>query len=299
MKIRHALALALVGCCLMLRTGDAASASTSSAAPSYQITVVGCWSKVDETYGFSSVESFVQYVREIHSSGGAPSVSYWLAGHTSKLDNIGPYVRISGTFTPNDGGNVPFGTIKVEAVTELSVPDATLIPSISQTSNWRKYDESANGVAYFLPNAFPRTTPCCLLRGPSFVGHAKATMLAGFEIPNDAWGASDFAGGSFAIYVTPEITNPGDCYKFGQSDPDDEVSSESINDVRYAHLRQLDGPPEETDYYHAFENGRCYEIAVDLDFYRMGDMDLGCEFSTMDPDSLTKLLLRRISFFKP
>ena len=261
--------------------------------------VVGCWSKVDESYGLSSVKSFAEYVRQVHSSGGAPSDFYRLAGDTSKLDNIGPYVRISGTFTPNDKGNVPDGTIKIETVTELSVPDATLNRSIGRTSSWRKYKDSANGVAYSLPDAFPRTEGCCLLQGPNFVGHTKAATLAGFLIPNDAWGFSNFAGGSFAIYVIPEITNAANCYKFGQTDPDDEVSSESIHGVRYSHLLQSSIPPEEIDFYHAFENGRCYEIAIGFDFYRMGDFDLGCAFTDMDPKSLIKLVLPQISFFKP
>jgi hypothetical protein len=275
-NLRHAAALALVGCCLMLRAGNAAGASTSSAAASDQITVVGCWSKVDESYGLSSVKSFTEYVREVHSQGGAPSDFYRLAGETSKLDNIGPYVRISGTFTPDDKGNVPDGTIKIGTVTELSVPDATLNRSIGRTSSWRKFRDSANGVAYSLPAAFPRITEqCCLLQGPNFVGNTKAATLAGFLIPNDAWGFSKFAGGSFAIYVTPELTNAANCYKFGQSDPDDEVSSESIHGVRYSHLLQSSIPPEEIDFYHAFENGRCYEIAIGFDFYRMGDFDLG------------------------
>jgi hypothetical protein len=298
MNLRGAAAIVLAGCCLMLRTGDAAGASKSRAAASDRITVVGCWSKVDESYGLSAVKSFAEYVREVHSSGGAPSDFYSLTGKTSRLDDLGPYVRISGTFLPGKG-NDQDGTIKVETVTELSGGDGALNSSISRTSSWRKYRDSANGVAYSLPDAFARTTPCCLLQGPNFVGHTKAATVAGFEIPNDTWGASDFAGGSVAIYVTPEITNAANCYKFGQSDPDDEVSSESIHGVRYAHLLQLDGPPEEYDFYHAFENGRCYEIGFDFAFYRMGSFDVGCAFAGMDPKSLTKLVLPRISFFKP
>ena len=298
MSLRHVAALGLVGCCLMLGTGNAGGASKSRAAASDQITVVGCLSKVDESYGLSGVKSFAEYVRQVHSQGGAPSEFYYrLIGDTSRLDDLGPYVRISGTLVPGKG-NDPDGTIKVKTVTELSVPDATLKPSVGRTSSWRKYRDSANGVAYSLPDAFPRIELCCPLQEPNFVGHTKAATLAGFEIPNDAWGASDFAGGSFAIYVTPEITNAANCYKFGQSDPDDEVSSESIQGVRYSHLVQLDGPPEEYDFYHAFENGRCYEIAIDFAYYRMGSIDVGCAFAVMDPKSLTKLVLPRISFFK-
>jgi hypothetical protein len=299
MNLRHAAAVALVGWCLMLCAGDAAGASGSRAAASDQITVVGCWSKGGESYGISYVKSFTEYVREVHSHGGAPSDFYRLTGDTSRLDDLGPYVRISGTFTPNGKGNVPVGTIKVETVTELSVPDGTLTPSIIRTSSWRKYRDSANGVAYSLPDAFSRTEGCCLLQGPNFVEHTKAATLAGFLIPKDAWGASNFAGGSVAIYVTPGITNAANCYKFGQSGPDDEVSSESIHGVRYSHMLQSSIPPEEIDYYHAFENGRCYEIAIGFDFYRMGDFDVGCAFAGMDPSSLIKLVLPRISFFKP
>ena len=296
MNLRHAAALAVVGWYLMVQAGIASSASTSSAAASDRITVVGCWSKVDESYGLSGVKSFTEYVREVHSSGGAPSDFYSLTGDTSRLDDLGPYVRISGTFLPGKG-NDPDGTIKVETVKELSVPDATLTPSIGRTSSWRKYRDSANGVAYSLPDAFPRTES--LLQEPHFVGHTKVATLAGFQIPNDAWGASDFAGGSFAIYVTSEIANAANCDKFGQSDPDDEVSSESIHGVEYSHLLQSSIPPEEIDYYHTFENGRCYEIAMNFDFYGTGDFDLGCAFTAMDPKSLTKLVLPRISFFRP
>ncbi|WP_422298721.1 hypothetical protein [Candidatus Binatus sp.] len=299
MNLRHAAALALVGWYLIVQPGDASSASTSNAPASDQITVVGCWSKVDESYGLSGVESFTQYVREVHSRGGAPSNDYRLAGDTSKLDNLGPLVRISGTFLPNGMGKHPVGTIKVETVTELSAGDATLNPSIGRTSSWRKYRDSANGVAYSLPDAFPRTDLCCPPQGPNFVGHTNTATLAGFLVPNDSWGASDFAAGSFAIYVTPEITNAADCYKFGQSYPDDKVSSESISGVRYSHLLQSGIPPEEIDLYHAFENGRCYEIAMDFTFYRMGGFDLGCAFSAVDPNSLIKLVLPQISFYKP
>jgi len=298
MNLRHAAALMLVGCCLMLGTGNAGGESKSRAAASDRITVVGCWSKVDESYGLSYVKSFAEYVREVHSKGGAPSDFYRLIGDTSRLDDLGPYVRISGILLPGKG-NDQDSTIKVETVTELSGGDGALNPSISRTSSWRKYRDSANGVAYSLPDAFARTEGCCLLQGPNFIGHTKAATVAGFEIPNDTWGASDFAGGSVAIYVTPGLTNAANCYKFGQSGPDDEASSESIHGVRYSHLLQSSIPPEEIDYYHAFENGRCYEIAIGFGFYRTGDFDVGCAFTGIDPKSLSKLVLPRISFFKP
>jgi hypothetical protein len=288
MKLRQIAAVVLLGWGLVGWLGSAFSASAAGD----RITVVGCWSKVDQSYGLSAVKSFAEFVREFHSRGGAPSDSYSLTGDTSKLDDLGPFVRISGTLWPRD-------TIKVETVKELSVPDATLTASIGRTSSWRKYRDAANGVVYSLPEEFPRAGQCCLLQGPNFAGHVKTATLAGFLIPNDAWGASNFAGGSVAIYVTSEITSAAKCYKFGQSDPDDEVSSESIHGVRYSHLHQLDGPPEEFDFYHAFENGRCYEVAMDFAFYKVGAIELGCAISGMDPNSLIKLVLPRISFFKP
>ncbi len=259
MNLRHAAALALVGWYLIVQSGNASSASTPSTPPSHRITLVGCWGGGGESYGLSAVESLSEYFREVHSRGGASADTYRLTGDISRLDHLGPYVRISGTLQPDDKGNDRVRTIKVESVTVLSVPDATLNRSISRTSSRRKYRDSANGVAYSPPDAFPRTSSCCRLRGPNFAGHTNAATLAGFEIPNDAWGPSVFAGGTFAIYVAPEITNAANCYKFGQSYPDDQLLSESIHGVRYARLLQSDSPPEETDFYHAFENGRCYE----------------------------------------
>jgi hypothetical protein len=38
---------------------------------------------------------------------------------------------------------------------------------------------------------------------------------------------------------------------------------------------------------------------MDFTFYRMGNFDLGCAFSSMDPNGLIKLVLPQISFFKP
>jgi hypothetical protein len=295
MNLRHAAAFALVGSYLIVQSGNASSASTPSAPANHQVTVVGCWNEneVDESYGLSTIESFPEYFREVQSGGGGASADFYgLSGDISRLDHLGRYVRVSGTLQPDS-------TIKVESVRALSVPKAKLNPSIRRTSSWRKYRDSANGVAYSLPDAFPRTRQSYTPPGPNFPGHTNAATLAGFDIPNDAWRASDFAGGSFAIYVTSEITSAANCYKFGPPGSDEEVSSESIHGVRYSHLLESSIPPEEIDFYHAFENGRCYEIAMDFGFYRTGGYDLGCAIPVMDPNSLTKLVLPQISFFKP
>lgn len=298
MKPCHAVALALVGCYLMLSPSDAASASKPSKPPSNQITVVGCWSDTNGSYVISgATENITQYLRDLQTQGAAASSSYTLAGETSKLDNLGPYVRISGTFIPNDKGYDSLGTIKVATVKELSVPDAKLSPSVSRTSTWRKYKNAAYGITYRVAGGFPSTNSSD--SHPNFVGQRHAIALARFEIPAEAWTPSYFAGGSFAIYVAPGITSAATCHKFAPYDPDDKSTSELTHGIRYAHLVESSIPPREIHYYSTFQNGRCYQIVLNFAFLRGGAEDLGCALPDMDPKSLIKPILEGISFSKP
>ena len=119
----------------------------------------------------------------------------------------------------------------------------------------------------------------------NFAGHTNAATLAGFEIPNDAWGPSVFAGGTFAIYVAPEITNAANCYKFGNL----------IQMINYCRNRYTvcDMPvcssrtvrPRKLTSTMPSRMVAVTKIAVGFVFYRTGGFDLGCAFRAMDPKS--------------
>jgi hypothetical protein len=270
---------------ILAHSSNAYCESGAGGSKSQQITVVGCSQK--------GISWFLS---------SADSKEYKLTGNISELDEHADqqaHVQVSGTLIPSDDNVFPAGTIKVAAVKELLEPTAKLNPSIARSADWRKYTDQAYGIAYSVPAAFP------LWRSDyqqhfetKFVDKENVTTLGRFEIPRDAWGNSNFVGGELAIYTNSKISKAAGCYELREPDADDDHSSELIYGVRYVHAQESSVPPEEFDFYHAFQNGRCYEIVFDFSFERLGAMDGGCMVPIMDPDSLVKPVLSEISYFK-
>ncbi len=220
---------------------------------------------------------------------------YELTGNISKLDaGRTSYVQVSGTWIPD-------GTIEVASVKELPEPRAKLSPAIAKTADWRKYSDKVHGIAYSVPVTFPTWEAQDKQHFETgFVDKENVATLARFEIPRDAWGSSNFVAGELAVYANSKITNVSGCYPLQESEVDVEHSAdELIRGVRFVHDQESSVPPEEFDYYHVFQNGRCYEIVFDFAFTRLGADDLGCMVPIIDPESLIKPVLSGISFFKP
>jgi hypothetical protein len=270
---------------ILTQPRDAYCESAPSKGGSQQVTVVGCSQK--------GISWFLS---------SADSKEYKLTGNIFKLDE-GPtgYVQVSGTLIPSEDKVFPDGAIEVASVKELPGPSAKLSPAIAKSADWRKYTDKVHGIAYSIPVAFP---PWDSQNEQDFetgfVDKGNVTTLARFEIPRDAWGSSNFVGGELAVYANFKITNVSGCYPLQESEVDDERSAdELIRGVRFVHDQESSVPPEEFDFYHVFQNGRCYEIVFDFSFDRIGANDLGCMVPIMDPESLIKPVLSGISFFEP
>jgi hypothetical protein len=274
---------------MLTQPRDAYCESAPSKGSGQQVTIVGCSQK--------GISWFLS---------SADSKEYKLTGNISKLDEgptEGPtnYVQISGSWISSDDKVFPDGTIEVASVKELPEPTAKLSSAIAKTADWRKYADKVHGIAYSIPVAFPPWEAQDAQHFETgFVDKENVATLARFEIPRDAWGSSNFVGGELAVYANPKITNVSGCYPLHESEVDVEHSAdELIRGVRFVHDQESSVPPEEFDFYHVFQNGRCYEIVFDFAFDRIGANDLGCMIPIMDPESLIKPVLSGISFFKP
>jgi hypothetical protein len=247
-----------------------------------QITVVGC--------SHEGISWFLS---------SADSKEYKLTGNISKLDQA--YVQVSGTLIPSDDRVFPDGTIDVASVKELPELSAKLSPAIAKSTDWRKYADKVHGIAYSIPGMFPPWESQDEQHFETkFVDKENVATLARFEIPRDAWGSSNFVAGELALYTNSKITNVSGCYQLQESEADDEHSAdELIRGVRFVHDQESSVPPEEFDFYHVFQNGRCYEIVFDFSFTRLGGDDRGCMVPIMDPESLIKPVLSKMSFFEP
>ena len=270
---------------MLTQPRDAYCESAPIKGRSEQVTVVGCSHK--------GISWFLS---------SANGKEYELTGNISKLDQEPPgFVQVSGTWIPSDDKVFPDGTIEVASVKELPEPTAKLSSAIAKTADWRKYADKVHGIAYSIPVAFPPWESQDVQHFETgFVDKENVATLARFEIPRDAWGNSNFVAGELAIYANPKITNVSGCYPLQESEVDVEHSAdELIRGVRFVHDQESSVPPEEFDFYHVFQNGRCYEIVFDFSFDRIGANDLGCMVPIMDPKSLIKPVLSGISFFKP
>jgi hypothetical protein len=270
---------------MLTQPRDAYCKSAPGKGRNNQVTVVGC------AHGGNG-----------WSISSADSEEYELTGNISKLDeDAHHYVQVSGTWIPSDDKVFPDGTIEVASVKELPEPRAKLSPAIAKSADWRKYADKVHGIAYSIPVAFPPWEAQDEQHFETgFVDKENVATLARFEIPRDAWGSSNFVGGELAVYANSKITNVSGCYPLQESEVDVEHSAdELIRGVRFVHDQESSVPPEEFDYYHVFQNGRCYEIVFDFSFDRIGAEDLGCMVPIMDPESLIKPVLSGISFFEP
>ena len=225
---------------------------------------------------------------------------YSLTGRTSGMEKYaGDEISVQGTKDESTQ------TLEVRNFKEIfRAPDPKLGPWFSNRSNWGTQTNRKFGIQF----ALPRLSNSTAASGPdgqaNFAVERGTVTLAQLDIPRKIYPDTNFIGGSFAIFVNPQITNRQSCEQFGAFDPRS-LSSRTISGIRYAELTVSDNGMGKfySDYYfHAFQNNLCYELSFKLGSYNTGMQNLGCTVSVVgekDDLNVIEALAGRVSFFRP
>ena len=104
------------------------------------------------------------------------------------------------------------------------------------------------------------------------------TIVADVQLPKGSYPGTDFASGMFQASVNAGLSQD-QCQQFANPDTD-ELTGESLvpSEVKiggrsFQEMDHFPGPgqPADAKYYHAFENGMCYEFAMGLDRLETAD----------------------------
>lgn len=268
------LALSLAAAAQTNKAGDFGSQSAAA-----EVTVDGC------LYG---------------SPGGFAVVgaenSYALHGDAATLQkHLGEEVRVTGVARAESD---ELDVARIETV--FRAPTLQLPAAITDDSNWKTQVNGQYGVKFALPTLPNWSKSGERGTGTNLVSEAGAVTLANLDIPSEIYPSSNFTGGIFLLSVNPTITNRGSCEKFGIFDPHS-VSHPNFGGATYSETSEGDaaaGSSSNTEYFHTFQNGVCFEIAVTVGFYSTASQDFGCRVSTVgDAPKLVDEFTHRVSYF--
>jgi len=91
--------------------------------------------------------------------------------------------------------------------------------------------------------------------------------LAAVELPENSYPETDFAGAFVNVSVNPSLTST-ECMQFAAVGPDDAANQPAkveISGMEFAEAEKIQGADNreaDAKYYHAFQNGVCYEFAL-------------------------------------
>jgi hypothetical protein len=234
--------------------------------------------------------------------------AYRLTGDTSALSELlDPWTKEVSLLGIEDHSTDPQPTFKViKLVRVFERPKPQLSPAFGDSSKWVTERNPEYGVQFEHPDSMsivPATEAGT--ERSNFVAKDGAIALGSFWIPREIYPGSNFSGGGFSLSVNPEIANMESCNVFGYSDPK-HFSSETLGGIRYAEMPGFDAASNtnyETHYFHTFQNGRCYEIAIEVAYFNTGVIDDGgCtipEIQEADKMRLIDPLVASVSFFRP
>lgn len=235
--------------------------------------------------------------------------SYRLIGKTSGLfDQIGDELKVTGVL-----GHAPRATGKQgSAMTTLRVKSIETIvhqirnqtPNLGPLADWKSFADQKYGVRVKYPKIF-ETAP-----GPydgsqtNFIPKAAPTTLISLEIPRETYPNTTFGGGSLDISVGGGITHEGTCRQFELFDPR-YLNTKTIGGHLYGHATTGDasmGSDTDTQTFHTFQNGICYEFAFSFYMRSHNGLDLICSvhwFDTAFENALIEAVLSQVSFSTP
>lgn len=195
------------------------------------------------------------------------------------LLNLGACSRKSDQLTGGSKNQNPQASSSPAAM----VPTATSTPSAAQLTAPKKvakkrpstvtYKDPTYGVSFRYPRKYTLKTgdkakPDLAGLGPLATNFVLpgAVTVATVELPNGLYPETDFAGAFFNVSVHRGLTS-AECGQFSAPVPAESerilLSQVEIGEMTFT---QVEDPINQADarYYHVFENGACYEMALGL-----------------------------------
>jgi hypothetical protein len=246
-----------------------------------------------------------------------PERDYRLTGDTTALRSYnGKYVAIRVRKAPKripPMTDITVEFIRLEGV--LPRPLSILDPSVSDSSLWHGHRSTKYGVRFAVPVSFAAAAVSRVFADPEFANPQGAVTLGSFTIPEDTYSRASFttpsgyhptvfAGGSFAIFVNPGITNRPSCLQFANPYPGT-LSWRTIGGVRYRESTwggAAGGTGYDSYTFHTFQNGFCYAITLEMAQVNTGIIDGGCMLPVVTPQQerdLIQRLLPKVAFSRP
>jgi hypothetical protein len=187
-------------------------------------------------------------------------------------------------------------------------------PALS-TSGWHSFSNKNYGVSIRYPPSFDSTVVSTNYLGnqpngedesPNVVNPDGVTRLLSLEIPSDIFYNTTFVGGDLSIYASDEISNAPTCKVFGRwrlnSDGSDGIDFRTVHGFKYSEAvigSAAGGTAYPSNYFHTFQNGRCYAVDINLAIGNVRTTDFGCQFDNANVEALINSILANVSFFKP
>lgn len=232
------------------------------------------------------------------------SQSYKLTGNTSPLIKYAwREVSIEGAIEESRSPFPLFHITRLKQV--LDIPQPRLTPSLQDSSLWQRETNAKYGIEFLHPRAWGRIPdPDWSMVRPNFAADNGAVIVGRFSMPRDLYPDSNFVGGTFGIFVNPQITNAQSCAQFGDADPR-LLSSSTAGNIEYS-VYAITGGAGGTSYghrdFHTFQNGLCYQISFEFAEWNTANSDTGCTVPVLkeaDEIKIVDPLLAAVAFSKP
>lgn len=262
------------------------------------IQIRGCLEHVLDDFHFSSwdVTSPENFNGWVVLTGNTAGLEKYVDRELILEGSKGDALRIEGYFDP-----IPsFEVVRVVRVGDKAEPQ--LDASFTNAASWRTEKIRKYGVKLAHPeNMTVAEVPGPTLH-PNFAPNAQAEVLSSFEIPGTAYPNANLRGGSFTIFVNPEIKTRASCVQF--LEPGSQSAPEPYIAGRTKYLKAVTGSAAmgtwySEYYFHAFQNGLCYEVAFELVEYNAHNADTGCNIpllSNEDNLALIKPFIESVVF---
>lgn len=135
------------------------------------------------------------------------------------------------------------------------------------------YKDSSNGISFQYPRKYTLKTGGEIAKDPGGQSSVQmafvepgGTAVATVELPHNLYPETDFTSGSFNVSVNRSLSAT-QCEQFRlPSHPEDgglQAGKVRIGGTEFSEVADI-GKQSDAKYYHAFENGACYEFALGL-----------------------------------